>query len=336
MLILIKNNIPNNFIKEVKNFLNEKKLNCTIVNSADYTIIAIDGIVSDEIIDQLHCYPFIDRIINLKKEYKLVLQEGIISKGINLKGTSIKSGKLTIIAGPCSVESREQIIEIAQFLRDNEVDVLRGGAFKPRTSPYSFQGLGIKGLEYLAEAGSITGIPVISEVLSPEDIDIVSQYVDILQIGARNMYNYPLLKKAGKQNKPILLKRGLMAKINEFLLSAEYILCEGNNKIILCERGIRTFEVETRNTLDISAIPILKRLTSLPIFADPSHASGHSNLVGPLAKACIAAGADGLIIEVHKNPRHAKTDGFQSIDFKSFKKLLSELKTLYSVIKEFN
>lgn len=336
MLILIKNDVPNNSIEEIKGFLNDKKLNCASINSGDYIILAIDGLVPDEVVDQLHCYPHVDRIIALRKEYKLVLQSSIASEGIHLKGISIISGKLTIIAGPCSVESREQIIEVAQFLKENGVDVLRGGAFKPRTSPYSFQGLGIEGLEYLAEAGSLTGMPVISEVLSPEDISIVSKYVDILQIGARNMYNYPLLRKAGKQDKPILLKRSLMAKIDEFLLSAEYILFEGNDKLILCERGIRTFETETRNTLDVSAIPILKGLTSLPIFADPSHASGHSNLVAPLAKASIAAGADGLIIEVHKNPMNAKTDAFQSIDFKSFKKLLSEVKALYSVIKEFN
>jgi 3-deoxy-7-phosphoheptulonate synthase len=336
MLILIKNNSPQQLIDELQNFLNANRVNFNLVSSMNSAIIIVKNAIEEELIERLYNYPIIEQIIELDRKYKLVDVRDESYDGIEVKGLKIKRGKLTIIAGPCAVESKEQIMEIAYFLKESGADILRGGAFKPRTSPYSFQGLGITGLEYLSEAGSAVGLPVISEVMSPEDIDAVAQYVDIIQIGARNMYNYALLKKVGKVNKPILLKRGIMATIEEFLSSTEYILAGGNNQIILCERGIRTFETSTRNTLDISAIPILRSKTYLPIFADPSHASGKSELVPALSKACISAGADGLIIEVHKNPHIAKSDGFQSLNFNSFKKLIQELRILFDTISQFN
>lgn len=238
---------------------------------------------------------------------------------INLPyGKTIGDNELSIIAGPCTIESEEQIIKTAYMLKDSGISILRGGAFKPRTSPYSFQGMGEKGLIALKKAGELTGLPVITEVLDSDDIPLILKYADILQVGARNCHNYSLLKKLGKINKPVLLKRGLMSTIEELLLSAEYILSGGNSQVILCERGIRTFETETRNTLDISAIPVLKTKTHLPVIADPSHASGSRELVCPLSLAAVSAGADGLMIEVHSNPENAVCDGKQSLTPEQF------------------
>ncbi len=237
----------------------------------------------------------------------------------------IGHGHFTLIAGPCSVEGRHQMIETAKIVHEYGAHLLRGGAFKPRTSPYSFQGLGEEGLKLLKEAGEMFDMPTVSEVLSVETVELMAKYVDVLQIGARNMQNFVLLREVGKLNKPILLKRGMMATIKEFLLSAEYILAQGNPNVILCERGIRTFETATRNTLDISAIPLLKELTHLPIIADPSHASGISKLVEPLSLAAAAAGADGLMVEVHFNPSAALSDGPQALDEKQFKHLVQNL-----------
>lgn len=246
----------------------------------------------------------------------------------------IGGGQPVYLAGPCSVESEKQITEIAELIQGS-AHILRGGAFKPRTSPYSFQGLGEEGLRFLKAAGERVGLPVVTEVMSEEEVDLVADYVDMLQIGARNMQNYALLKKVGAQEKPVLLKRGLAATIGEFLLSAEYILAAGNKQVVLCERGIRTFSNSyTRNTLDISAVPILKHLTHLPVIVDPSHATGSWDLIEPLAKASIAAGADGLMIEVHNHPSEALSDGPQSLKPEKFNALVQDLNALSRFLVE--
>jgi 3-deoxy-7-phosphoheptulonate synthase len=251
---------------------------------------------------------------------------------IKIGNEIIGSGQFKIIAGPCSVENEKQIFQIAAFLLENNIKFLRGGAFKPRTSPYSFQGLGMDGLKLLDKVRKETGLKIVSEAMDIVTIDKVAEHVDIIQIGSRSMQNFPLLKKAGQINKPILLKRGFSAKIEEFLLSAEYILSEGNPNVILCERGIRGFADHSRNMLDIAAIPVIKELSHLPILVDPSHASGKRTLVTPLSKAALAAGADGLLIEIHPQPESALSDGIQSLSFEEFEKLLSELLILENAI----
>ena len=246
----------------------------------------------------------------------------------------VKIGKLSVggdnlplmIAGPCAVESRQQVMETALALKEIGVDLLRGGVFKPRTSPYTFQGLGLKGLEYLKEAGEKIGTPIITEVMDQRNLEAVVEYSDVIQIGSRNMYNYPLLKEVGEISKPILLKRGMSAYIKEWIMAAEYIAAYGNRNIILCERGIRTFEVYTRNTLDLAAVPIMKSETGLPIIVDPSHGTGRRELILPMAKGALACGADGLMIEAHIDPKNALSDGQQSLTIEEFNKLTLELK----------
>ena len=247
---------------------------------------------------------------------------------INVNGVKIGGSGIIIIAGPCAVESREQLFETARSVSTAGAHILRGGAFKPRSSPYSFQGMGEEGLKLLYQVRKETGMPVVTEVMDTRQVDMVAQYADILQIGSRNMQNYPLLKEAGICHKPVLLKRGMMATIEEYLLAAEYILNQGNNEIILCERGIRTFETSTRNTLDLSAVPVLKRLTHLPVIVDPSHGTGVRWLVPSMAKAAVAVGADGLIMEVHNNPEGALCDGYQSLSLDEFDTLMRDLKKI--------
>ncbi len=256
-------------------------------------------------------------------------EEGMI---INVSDVEIGNKKIVVIAGPCSVESEEQICEIARAVKRMGADMLRGGAFKPRTSPYSFQGLGEKGLRLLALAREETGLPVVTEVMDTKDVKLVSRYADVLQVGARNMQNFALLKALGKVNKPVLLKRGLWATIEEWLLAAEYIALGGNREIILCERGIRTFEKLTRNTFDVTAIPLVKTMSCLPIIADPSHATGRRDLVIPVAKAAIAAGADGIMVEVHVDPERALSDGAQSLSLTEFKSLMEELRKIAEAV----
>lgn len=247
---------------------------------------------------------------------------------IDVKGIKIGAGEFVIIAGPCSVEGRHQMIESAKIVAENGAHILRGGAFKPRTSPYSFQGLGEEGLKLLREAGDKFNMPVITEVISPDDVGLVAEYSDMLQIGARNMQNFVLLKEVGKTKKPIFLKRGMMSTLKELLMSAEYILSNGNENVILCERGIRTFETATRNTLDISAVPLLKEMTHLPVFIDPSHATGIRSLIEPISKAALAVGADGIMVEVHCNPSAALSDADQALDEKQYKSLIRAIEGL--------
>ena len=251
---------------------------------------------------------------------------------ISLNGIQIGGPRVVVMAGPCSVESREQLMETAFAVKEAGATILRGGAYKPRTSPYSFQGLGLKGLELLAEAREATGLRIITEVMAPEAVPLVSQYADILQIGARNMQNYGLLHAVGESQKPVLLKRGMMSTVEELLMSAEYILSHGNYRVMLCERGIRTFEKYTRNTFDLSAVPVLKQLSHLPVIADPSHGTGRWELVASMSKAAVAAGADGLIIEVHPHPEQAVSDGAQSLKPEKFAALVADLRRVAQAV----
>ena len=252
---------------------------------------------------------------------------------VRVRQVCIGGSRPIVIAGPCAVESREQVMEIARFIKSTGAHILRGGCFKPRTSPYSFQGLGVEGLRYLREAGDAFDLPIITEVISPEDLDLVAEYADILQIGSRNMQNFPLLKKLGNTRRPVMLKRGFMSTIDEWLSSAEYILAHGNPQVILCERGIRTFESATRNTLDISAVAVIKERSHLPIIIDPSHASGHWRYIPALANAAIAMGASGIMVEVHPEPTKALSDGPQALKYSTFGQLMSDIAAIAQVTR---
>ncbi len=265
--------------------------------------------------------------------YKLAARQELDQATVfKVKGVTIGGNEIVVMAGPCAVESEHQIVNLALQLQQSGAKILRGGAFKPRTSPYAFQGLAEDGLKMLASAREATGLPIVTEVLDPRDLETVYQYADILQVGSRNMQNFALLKEVGKIDKPILLKRGLSATLEEWIMAAEYILAEGNNQVILCERGIRTFETFTRNTMDVGAIPAAKHLSHLPVIADPSHATGRWGLVPPLAKAAVAAGADGLLIEVHNNPEEALCDGPQSLTPENFALLMEDLRLIARAI----
>ena len=271
----------------------------------------------------------VEKVHPILKPYKLASREFRPENTvIDVGGTQIGGNRIVVMAGPCAIENKTLLVEIAKEVKSAGATFLRGGAFKPRTSPYAFQGLEEEGLKYLAETRERVGLPVITEVMDPRDIDMIVKYADILQIGARNMQNFRLLKDVGRCRKPVLLKRGISATIKEWLMSAEYIMAGGNHQVILCERGIRTYETATRNTLDLSAIPVLKQMTHLPVVVDPSHAVGKWDLVAPMAKAAVAAGADGLIIEVHSNPEEALCDGEQSLKPKNFKQLMDELRPI--------
>ena len=275
----------------------------------------------------------VERIVPILRPFKLASRDFHPSDSVfQINGHAIGSQRIIVMAGPCAVESREQIIETAFKVKEAGAHLLRGGAFKPRTSPYSFQGLGEEGLQYLADAREATGLAVVTEVMSPEQVPLVARYADVLQVGTRNMQNYALLHAVGEAMMPVLLKRGLMSTIEELLMSAEYILSHGNERVILCERGIRTFETYTRNTLDINAVPVLKELTHLPVMVDPSHATGKWHLVNAASKAAVAAGADGLIIEVHPNPEMAVSDGAQSLKPDRFAELMVQLKPVAEAV----
>ncbi|HVB97222.1 MAG TPA: 3-deoxy-7-phosphoheptulonate synthase [Chloroflexota bacterium] len=292
----------------------------------------IIGVIGDErplSTEVLEALDGVERVVPVLQPFKLASRDFKPDNSvIRIGDAKVGGDEIVVMAGPCAVESREQIFEVAWAVKEAGAKVLRGGAFKPRTSPYTFQGMGIAALELLGEVRETVGIPVVSEVMSITDIEVMSKYVDVLQTGARNMQNYSLLQEVGKTTMPILLKRGMMSTIHEWLMSAEYVLSNRNYNVILCERGIRTFETATRNTLDINAVPVAKQLTHLPVMVDPSHATGKANLVAAAAKAAVAAGADGLIIEVHPNPDRALSDGVQSIKPEAFQKLMIELRQI--------
>jgi 3-deoxy-7-phosphoheptulonate synthase len=277
----------------------------------------------------LEAYPGVDKVLPILQPYKLVSREFRRSDTIiTVGGTRIGGEHVALITGPCSVESREQLLEAATAAKQAGATMLRGGAYKPRTSPYAFQGLGVEGLQILAEAREQTGLPVVTELMDPRHLEAVVEYSDIIQIGARNMQNFQLLSAVGEVDRPVLLKRGLAATIDELLMAAEYIVREGNDQVIICERGIRTFETATRNTLDISAVPIIKKRSHLPVIVDPSHASGKVDLVEPLSLAAIVAGADGLMIEMHPTPETALSDGAQSLDPRQFNAVAARIRDI--------
>ncbi len=334
MVIVLEHNIKNKDKQYIRQFIEKSGFKVHEISGEEETIF---GVVGNVTLDarEIEILTGVNRVIPISSPYKLASREFKKEDTLITVGpVKIGGPRIVVIAGPCAVESREQIIETAQMVKESGAVILRGGAYKPRSSPYAFQGLGEKGLKYLKEASLKTGMPTISEVISAETIDQVKEYVDILQIGARNMYNFDLLKRVGTAGKTVMLKRGLSATIQEFLMSAEYLLAHGAHNIILCERGIRTFETYTRNTLDISAIPIVKKLSHLPIFVDPSHATGIRNKVLPMALASIAAGAHGISVEVHPAPEKALSDGPQSLYPEQFEKLMRDIEALAPVFEK--
>jgi len=326
MIVVMKTGCSQDEISGVKKRIEVGGLKAHISEGTEHTVIGVLGQVFPELRDTLELLPGVEQVIPVTKPYKLASREFHPKDTIvELNGVAIGGNEIVVMAGPCAIESEEQLLPTAHAVKAAGATVLRGGAFKPRTSPYQFRGLGESGLRILAQVGKETQMPIITEVMSPDHVDLVAKYVDILQVGARNMQNFVLLDEVGKIKKPVLLKRGLASNIQEWMLAAEYVLAQGNEQVILCERGIRTFETYTRNTMDVSAIPIIKKVSHLPIIADPSHATGKWYLVSPLALAAVAAGADGLLIEVHPNPDLALADGPQSLTFDNFRLLMAQL-----------
>ncbi len=320
-------------VKKVCALIEEMGLTAHPMPGAQRTAIGVTGNKSRVDADRIMTQPGVKEIIHVTKPYKLVSREFYPEDTVvQIGDVKVGGSEFTIMAGPCSVESREQCLTIAEAVAKAGAKILRGGAYKPRTSPYTFQGLKEEGLKILAEARDKFGLLVVTEAIDTETIDLVAHYADIIQIGARNMQNYSLLRKAGKTQKPVLLKRGMSATLEEFLMAAEYIMAEGNRKVILCERGVRTFADHTRNTLDLSAIPYVKRTSHLPIIADPSHGTGRKDKVIPLSRAAMAVGADGLIIEVHHDPANALSDGPQAITPDMFESLVTQLRELAPVM----
>lgn len=327
MIIIMKPNASEEAVRKVAAIIESKGLQVHLSEGHEVTIVGVVGDKSKLQGSNIEISEGVDKVVAVTESYKLVNKKFHPEDStVTVGNTTIGPGTLTIMAGPCAIESQEQLMETAYAVKKAGATFLRGGAYKPRTSPYSFQGLEEEGLKYMKEAREATGLRVICEVTSQRAIEAAAKYVDMLQIGARNMQNFELLKEAGKSGVPVLLKRGLSATIDEWLNAAEYIISEGNPNIVLCERGIRTFETATRNTLDISAVPVLRSRSHLPVIVDPSHATGVRNYVEPLAKSSIAAGADGLMIEVHPCPARALSDGPQSLTFEQFEHLTEQLR----------
>ena len=333
MIIVLKNGASKEEVVKITNMLDKFDVKVNPIVGESTTILGLVGDTTSLDIQSLYLNENVDKIMKVQEPYKkanrkMHPEDTVIDVG----GVKIGGKKLTIMAGPCSVESEEQITQIAKNVKEEGAHILRGGAWKPRTSPYAFQGLRADGLELLNKAKAQTQMPIISEITNPAHIEMFMDMVDIFQVGARNMQNFEILKELGKTNKPVLIKRGFANTYEELLMSAEYVMSSGNEDVILCERGIRTSETYTRNTLDISAIPALKRLSHLPVIVDPSHASGVHWMVEPLSMAAIAAGADGLIIEVHNDPKNALCDGAQSLTYKSFKETMDKLRPIAEVV----
>ena len=334
MIIVMKPRATEKSIERVVKKIEKTGMRVHVSKGTERTII---GAIGDERLlqqQQLRSTEGVEKVMSVLKPYRLASREFHPENTIiDVGGVKIGGKKLVVMAGPCSVENRKQIITTAKLVKKTGVEILRGGAFKPRTSPYDFQGLGEDGLKLLAEARKLTGLKIVTEVMEIGDVALVARYADILQIGARNMQNFNLLKAVGKIDKPVLLKRGMSATLKEFLMSAEYIMSEGNHKVILCERGIRTFVEYTRNTLDLTIVPAIKKLSHLPVIVDPSHGTGEYEFVIPMSKAAIACGADGLMIEVHPNPEEAASDGDQSLIPKRFENLMREIKPIAKAVK---
>ncbi len=335
-IIVLKTGATDDEIKHIVKKLESRGLKAHISQGTERLIIGVIGDtskVTEEEEDSIRAASGVENVVRILKPYKLASREFRKENTvISVRGVEIGGKKIPVMAGPCAVENRTVLTSIAEKVKAAGAAFLRGGAYKPRTSPYSFQGLGEEGLKYLAEAREKTGLAIITEIMDPRDLDVIVEYTDILQIGARNMQNFRLLLEVGSAQKPVLLKRGLSSTIKEWLMSAEYIMSRGNHQVMLCERGIRTFETATRNTLDLSAVPLLKQLTHLPVVVDPSHGVGKRDLVAPMTKAAVAAGADALIIEVHTNPEEAMSDGDQSLIPGEFEKLMKELKPIAQAV----
>ena len=335
-IIVLKTDATVEEIKHVVKKLESRGLKANVSQGTERTIIGVIGDtskVTEEEEDAIRAASGVENVVRIVKPYKLASREfRRENTEIVVCGVVIGGKKIPVMAGPCAVENKTVLTGIAEKVKAGGASFLRGGAYKPRTSPYAFQGLGEEGLKYLAEAREKTGLPIITEIMDPRDLDVIVEYSDIIQIGARNMQNFRLLLEVGSAQKPVLLKRGLSSTITEWLMSAEYIMSRGNHQVMLCERGIRTFETATRNTLDLSAVPVLKQLTHLPVVVDPSHGVGKRDLVAPMTKAAVAAGADALIIEVHTNPEEAMSDGDQSLKPDQFEKLMQELRPIAQAV----
>ena len=333
MVVIMKPGTSQNEIRKLAAKFEAENLKVGITNGVGCSILGLVGDTAHIDIDKILLNEYVERVMRVSEPYKKanrkVHPEDTI---VDVNGVKVGGGNFAVMAGPCSVESEAQIVEVAKAVQSSGAAMLRGGAFKPRTSPYSFQGMGVQGLKLLLEAKAETGLPIVTELMSPKYCELFEEKVDLVQIGARNMQNFDLLKEVGKMSKPVLLKRGLSSTYEEWIMSAEYIMSEGNQNVILCERGIRTFENYTRNTLDVSAIPAIKRMSHLPIVVAPSHAGGYSWLVEPLALAAIAAGADGLIIEVHNNPAKALCDGQQSLTPIQFDELMEKAQKMTAML----
>ena len=333
MMVIMKSGHSQEEMDQILARLDEVGLKGHPIVGVERTVIAVVGSIYPELADELETMDGVANTVPISSPYKLA---GIETKPeptvVKVGDVEVGSGKTVFIAGPCAVENEDQMMETARAVRDAGAQLLRGGAFKPRTSPYSFRGLGVEGLRLLKQAGDEVGMPIVTEIMSVRDIDVVAEYADVMQIGTRNAQNFVLLEEVGKVGKPVLLKRGLASTIEDWVLAAEYILNTGNPNVILCERGIRTFETATRNTMDINAIALIKQISHLPLIADPSHGTGKWSLVKPVALASIVAGADGVIIEVHPNPDHALSDGAQSLNFKRFRELIGEARAIADVV----
>ena len=333
MVVVMRPGTSKQDIDALVNKLKEQNLEVGVTNGIGCTILGLVGDTTAVDMDKISINPHVERVMRVQEPYKKANrkfhpEDTVVSVG----NAKIGGGNFSVIAGPCSVESEAQICAVAEDVKRSGAALLRGGAFKPRTSPYSFQGMGASGLDLLMEAREKTGLPIVTEIMDPRMADLFEREVDVVQVGARNMQNFELLKEVGKMSKPILLKRGLSNTYEEWIMSAEYIMSEGNENVILCERGVRTFETYTRNTLDVSAIPAIKQMSHLPIIVDPSHAAGMYWMVEPLAMAAVAAGADGLIIEVHNDPAHAKCDGQQSLTPEKFDHLMGKVSALVDLV----
>lgn len=335
MIVILKPDATEEQITHILDKATEIGLRTNVSRGTERTVIGFIG--PEDILRTipLEVWPGVEQVIPVLAPYKLVSREFRKEDSIiKIGDIQVGGGHLVVMAGPCSIENKESLLRTAQALKKTGAAslVLRGGAFKPRTSPYDFQGLGEEGLKILKEVSEETGIPTVSEVMDPRDVELSEKYVDVFQIGARNMQNFSLLKEVGKTQKPILLKRGMSATVKDLLMSAEYIMAKGNFNVMLCERGIRTFEIATRNTFDINAIPVVKQMSHLPIIADPSHGTGRWGLVGSIAKAAVAAGCDGLMIEVHEKPEEAMSDGQQSLTLENFASLLKEIRAVAQAV----
>ena len=333
MIIVLKPRTRQKEIDHVVNLIKSKGLDTHIVEGAEMTIIGCIGDTTRIDSKLFEVNPFVDKVMHVQEPYKLANRAFHPEESVvDVSGVRVGGGSLAMIAGPCSVESTEQVLEIALAAKASGANLLRGGAFKPRTSPYSFQGLGLEGLDILCEVKQETGLPIVTELMSPDHLELFNEKVDLIQIGARNMQNFDLLKQLGQLDRPILLKRGLNATYEEWIMSAEYIMASGNENVIICERGIRTFKSYTRNTLDLQSIPVLRKLTHLPVIVDPSHAGGKWWLVDAMSRAAIAAGADGLMVEVHNNPECALCDGAQSLKPEKYDELFRDVTQIAKVL----